>query len=161
MAHELNKLSVLDYLQRQLAGTLSELDTTHMKYPTAISQTLAIKIVAVSLGTATVEIAAEAELHGNQQGTVHGGLMCELADAAIGTAHSTLMNEGESFTSLELKINFFRPVMRSKLRATAKPIQSGRTITCYTCEIFRDDNKLVATVISTVMTLRGEQAVGR
>ena len=54
MAQARNKLSVLDYLQHQLAGTLSELDTTHMQYPTAISQTLDIKIVAVALGTATV-----------------------------------------------------------------------------------------------------------
>ncbi len=46
----LNKLPVLDYLQRQVSGTLSALDTTHMKYPTVISQTLAIKIVEVALG---------------------------------------------------------------------------------------------------------------
>ena len=49
--------------------------------------------------------------------TIHGGLLCELADAAIGTAHSTLMQENESFTSVELKINFYRPVWKSILKA--------------------------------------------
>lgn len=156
-----SKLPVLEYLQRHVGGTLTDVHTTHMKYPTAISRTLDIRIVEVGRGCATVEIDADTELHGNQQGTVHGGLLCELADAAIGTAHSTLMAEGESFTSLELKINFFRPVWKSKLRARATPVQSGRTITCYTCEITRDDGKLAAMVVSTVMTLSGEKAAGR
>lgn len=156
-----NKLPVLDYLQKSIAGTLQADDTTHMQYPTAISRTLKIRIVEVGMGTATVEIEASPELHGNQQGTVHGGLMCELADAAIGTAHSTLMQEGESFASIDLKINFFRPVWTSKLRAIATPIQSGKTITHYNVEIVRDDGKVAATVISAVMTLRGDKAQGR
>lgn len=156
-----NKLPVLAFLQKSLAGTLAEGDTTHMQYPTPISQTLAIRIVEVALGTATVEIDASPALHGNQQATIHGGLLCELADAAIGTAHSTLMEEGESFASIDLKINFFRPVWTSTLRATARPVQSGRTITHYSCDIVRDDGKVAATVISTVMTLRGEKAQGR
>ena len=157
----IHKLPVLEYLQRHVDGTLTDAHTTHMKYPTAISRTLDIRVVEVGLGTAIVEIDADADRHGNQQGTVHGGLICELADAAIGTAHSTLMAEGETFTSIEMKINFFRPVWKSKLRASAKPIQSGRTLTCYTCEITRDDNKVAAMVVSTVMTLSGKKAAGR
>jgi uncharacterized protein (TIGR00369 family) len=155
------KLPVLEYLQKSIAGTLKPGDTTHMRYPTAISQTLGIRIVEVGMGTATVEIDASSEKHGNQQGTVHGGLMCELADAAIGTAHSTLLEEDETFASIELKINFFRPVWSSRLRAVAKPVQSGKTITHYNVEIIREDGKVAATVISTVMTLRGQQAQGR
>lgn len=156
-----NKLSVLEYLTKQISGTLGERDTTHMNYPTAISQTLKIGIESVGAGEACVFIDATPTLHGNQQGTVHGGLLCELADAAIGTAHSTLMDEGETFATVELKINFFRPSWESRLRATAKPIQSGKTLTHYGCEIIRDDGKTVAYVLSTVMTLRGESAKGR
>lgn len=47
-------------------------------------------------GEATVEIDTDSKKHGNQQGTVHGGLIFELADAAIGTAYSTLMTESDS-----------------------------------------------------------------
>lgn len=155
------KLPVLEYLKRQLAHTLRDDDTTSVRYPTRISQTLGFRLVEIGLGTATVELDADVERHGNQQGTVHGGMLCELADAAIGTAHSTVVAEGESFASIDLKINFFRPVWKSTLRAAAKPIQSGRTITHYTCDIVRDDGKVAATVISTIMTLRGEQAAGR
>ena len=115
-------LPVLEYLRRAIDGTLPAGARTHLRYPTAISKTLGMRVVAVGEGTATVEIDADPERHGNQQGTVHGGLICELADAAIGTAHSTLCAEGESFTSIELEIRFFRPVWRSTLRASARPI---------------------------------------
>ena len=161
MTTDIHKLPVLAYLQKFLAGTLNELDRTHMQYPTPISKTLGIRIIEVALGTATVAIDARPDLHGNQQATIHGGLLCELADAAIGTAHSTLMEEGESFASIDLKINFFRPVWNSTLRATAQPLHSGRTLTHYRCDIVRDDGKVAATVVSTVMTLRGEMAQGR
>ena len=87
--------------------------------------------------------------------------MCELADAAIGTAHSTIIGENESFTSLEFKINFFRPVWKDTLKAIAKPVQSSKTITVYNCEIKSTDGKTIALASSTVMTLRGEKAIGR
>ncbi|MBA4381409.1 MAG: thioesterase [Sideroxydans sp.] len=158
---EITKLPVLQFLEKQIANSLDESDVTHMAYPTRISQTLGIRIVEIGKGTATVEIDADSDIHGNQQGTVHGGLMSELADAAIGTAHSTLMNEGESFASIDLKVNFFRPVWKSTLRAVAKPVQSGNTVSHYMCEIIRDDGKVAAIAISSVMTLRGKQASGR
>ena len=155
------KISVLNYFKHQLAGTLLPDMESHMKYPTAISRTLAIDITDVARGAATVSINADTLIHGNQQGTVHGGLICELADAAIGTAHSTLMEDGQSFTTIEFKINFYRPVWKSKLWAVAKPLQSGKTITHYSCEIKNEEDKTVALATSTVMTLHGDKATGR
>jgi uncharacterized protein (TIGR00369 family) len=132
-----------------------------MQYPTPISKTLGISIREIGPGTATLQIDTSKEKHSNQQGTIHGGLLCELADAAIGTAHSTFIAEGESFTSIDLKINYYRPVFDSILTAKASPLQKGNTISHYVCEIYRSDGKMVAMLTSTVMTLRGEKAVGR
>lgn len=109
---------------------------------------------------ATIELVADAALQGNQQGTVHGGLLCELADATIGTAHSTLMQAGKSFTSIDLKTTFLRPVWQARLRAAACASHRGRTISHYRCEIQREDGKMVATIESAVMTLRGDTAQG-
>lgn len=155
------KLTTLEFLSRQLDGSLPVDATTEMKYPTAISKLLGFRIVEISKGCAKLELNANAEIHGNQQGTVHGGMLCELADAAIGTAHSTAIQEGETFTSIDLKIKFFRPVWESVLTATAKQIHHGKTITHYQCEITRDDGKAIALATSTVMTLRGNAANGR
>lgn len=156
-----SKLSTLEFLRRQLDGSLPAGATTELQYPTAISNTLGFRITEVDVGYAKVELDANAEIHGNQQGTVHGGMLCELADAAIGTAHSTAILEGETFTSIDLKISFFRPVWESVLMATAKQIQHGKTLTHYQCEITRDDGKVVALAMSIVMTLRGNAANGR
>lgn len=157
----MNKIPVLEYIKKMIVGALTEDTTTSMKYPTAISKTLKMEIVEIDLGKATVQINADDQIHGNQQGTVHGGLLCELADAAIGTAHSTIVGEEETFTSLELKINFFRPVWKDTLKAFAFPVQSGKTITVYNCEIMNSQGKRVALASSTVMTLRGDKAIGR
>ncbi|GAB1817019.1 PaaI family thioesterase [Herbidospora sp. RD11066] len=154
-------LSVLDYLRRELAGALEPGDRTHMRYPTAISRLLGFRVTEVGPGFAAVEVEADAASHGNQQGTVHGGFLVELADAAIGTAHSTLMEPGETFTSIDIRAVFLRPVWSGRLVATARPAHQGRTITHYACEITRADGRPAAMVTGTVMTLRGDRAAGR
>lgn len=63
--------------------------------------------------------------------------------------------------AIELKINFLRPVWRTTLRARGKVVRRGRTIGFVECDVVDGDGKLVAKASSTLMTLRGEQAVGR
>jgi uncharacterized protein (TIGR00369 family) len=152
---------VLNYLKRQLDGTLRGDETIHMRYPTAISQFLGFHIMEVGEALAVVELCTHTDIHGNQQGTVHGGLLCELADAAIGTAHSTLMADGETFTTIDLKATFLRPVWEARLLAHAWATHRGRTVSHYQCDIKREDGKVVARVDSAVMTLRGDSARGR
>jgi len=155
------KLTTLEYLERQINGSLPAGATTTLHYPTPISTLLGIRIATIGEGEACLEMRVDASIHGNQQGTVHGGLLSELADAAIGTARSTLIGERESFTSIDLCIKFFRPVWKAVLTATAKPVQRGKTITHYQCEIMSEDRKVVALATGSVMTLRGAAAEGR
>jgi acyl-coenzyme A thioesterase PaaI-like protein len=49
-------------------------------------------------------------IHGNPIGTVHGGVLCDIAGAAVRTAHATTLGGAESFTSIDLRINLFRPL---------------------------------------------------
>ena len=69
--------------------------------------------------------------------------------------------EGETFTTLELKINFLKPVWTGKLTATGRVVKGGRTIGLVECEIVDEKQRLVARASSTVMTLRGAEAAGR
>jgi|SRR5215831_2253574 len=157
----MNKLSNLEVF-RKIAET-GDLppEGSRFIYPPAIARTLGFKLVAVGAGTATIEIIADTEVHANPMGTIHGGVLCDIADAAIGMAHATGLEDGESFTSIDLQINFFRPAWNGRLRAIAKPVNVGRLISRYVCDVLRDDDKSVAQVTSTVMTLRGESATGR
>ena len=157
----MSRISNLDYLRKLLCGTFTPTDKSPFNFPFPIMKTLGFRLVEVSEGRASFEMEAKTEFHSNPMGTIHGGVLCDIADAAIGTAHLTTVTEGESFTSIDLQINFFRPVWNERLKAVARPVHRGRTISRYVCDITREDGKLVAQVASTIITLRGEAAQGR
>ncbi|WP_308796664.1 PaaI family thioesterase [Agromyces silvae] len=151
-------LSVLDYLQRQVSGRLRPEDSTWLRYPTPVSGLLGIRVIDAGERSATLSMDVTPAVHGNQQGTVHGGTIAELADAAIGTAHSTVIGEGESFATIELTVRFLRPVWQTTLTAVASAASAGRTISHYRCEIRDDDDRPVAVADSSIITLRGDAA---
>jgi uncharacterized protein (TIGR00369 family) len=157
----MSKLSNLEFFQLVAANGEAPTEQSRFIYPPAIAKTLGFKLTEVGPGTATIKIVADTQKHANPMGTVHGGVLCDIADAAIGTAHATGLKEHESFTSIDMQINFFRPVWKGRIRAVAKPVNVSRQISRYVCDILRDDDKLVAQVFSTVMTLRRDQASGR
>src|SRR3981081_2946335 len=94
-------------------------------------------------------------------GTLHGGVLCDIADAAMGVAYASTLSETESFTTLELKINFLRPVWQTRLTATGHVVQGGRTGGMVECDVTDSQGRLVARASSTCMTLRDAQAQGR
>lgn len=157
----MNRLSNLEFFKQVAANGDAGSEESRFIYPPTIAKTLGFKLIDVGPGTATMELVADTEKHANPMGTIHGGVFCDMADAAIGTAHAASLSEGESFTSIDLQINFFRPVWNGRIRALARPVNVGRQVSRYICDIVRDDDKLVAQVASTVMTLRGDQASGR
>jgi uncharacterized protein (TIGR00369 family) len=111
-------------------------------------------------GRAVVTLAAGSQ-HANPMGTLHGGVLCDIADAAMGMAFASTLVPGESFTTIELKINFFRPVWEARLRAEGKVVRRGSTVGYIECEITDEAGRLVAKSSSTCMVLRGERAQGR
>ena len=94
-------------------------------------------------------------------GSLHGGILCDIADAAMGLAYAAGLNDDESFTTIELKINYLRPFKEGHLKAVAKTVHRGRTVGVLDCEVFDDRGKIIARSSSTCLTLRGEQTKGR
>ena len=99
--------------------------------------------------------------HANPMGTLHGGVLCDLSDAAMGMEWLRGLHEDETFTTVELKINFFRPVWTSRLTAKATIVRRGLQLGCVECEVTDESGKLVAKASSTCMTLRGKRATAR
>ncbi|HUA32953.1 MAG TPA: PaaI family thioesterase [Candidatus Binataceae bacterium] len=130
------------------------------EFPAGIGTLLGLTLIREGVGRATVEFEAGAR-HSNPMGTLHGGVLCDIADAAMGIAYSSTLAAGETFTTIELKINFFRPVWNAKLRAEARMVRGGKTIGLVECNVLNDKNELVARASSTCMTLRGRRAEGR
>ncbi|HXB99880.1 MAG TPA: PaaI family thioesterase [Terriglobales bacterium] len=111
-------------------------------------------------GRATVVLTAGPQ-HANPMGTLHGGVLCDIADAAMGIAFASTLAPEESFTTIELKINFFRPVWQAQLKAQGTVVRRGQTIGYIECTITDEENRLVAKAASTCMVLRDQKAAGR
>ena len=99
--------------------------------------------------------------HANPMGTLHGGILCDLTDAAMGVAFASTLEPGQSFTTIELSINFFRPVWTARLTAEAIVVQRGRTTGYVECTVKDESGKLVAKAASTCFVLAGDRAAGR
>jgi uncharacterized protein (TIGR00369 family) len=128
--------------------------------PPPIAALIGFTIRSIEPGHAVMEMEAGPQ-HANPMGTLHGGVLCDLADAAMGMAYASSLDEGESFTTLELKINFLKPVWTGRLVATGRVVKGGHTVGLVECDVHDDKDRLVARASSTCMTLRGEQAEGR
>jgi len=143
--------TMLEMIRKQMRGELP-------KPP--VAQLIGFTLVAVQPGESVVEMEA-GERHANPMGTLHGGVLCDIADAAMGIAYAATLDEGESFTTLEMKINFLKPIWKAKLKATGRVVKKGRTIGLTECDVTDETGQLVARASSTCMTLRGAQAKGR
>src|SRR3989449_5757099 len=83
--------------------------------PPAAATLLGMRLVSFAAGEALVQLDATAA-HGNPMGTVQGGIFAAIADAAMGWAYMTTLGEGESYTTVEMKVNFLRPVRAGRLK---------------------------------------------
>lgn len=125
-----------------------------------VGELVGFRPVSFGDGRAVFEMEA-GKRHHNPMGTVHGGVLCDLADAAMGFAFASTLGTQETFTTLELKINFLRPVFEGRLTATASVVHRGRTIGLVECDVVDAGGRTVARVSSTCSVLRGEAAKGR
>jgi len=128
--------------------------------PPAIATLIGFVVKRVELGAVTVELEAGAR-HANPMGTLHGGIICDIADAAMGFAFGTTLEDDESFTTLDLTTKFFKPIWNARIQATAQVIKRTRTLGHIECEVTDETGSLVAKVFSGCMVLRGKAAQGR
>ena len=93
-------LSGLEYLQKIVAGELP---------PPPIGALMNFRISELSEGRA-VFVVEPAEYHYNPIGVVHGGVAATLLDSAMGCAVHSTLPVGASYTTLEIKVNYIRPM---------------------------------------------------
>jgi len=125
-----------------------------------VGKLIGFRPTSIEHGKAIFELEAGPQ-HANPMGTLHGGIITDVADAAMGTAYASILDEGESFTTLELKINFLRPFWSGTLIATGRVVKAGKTIGLTECDVTDVEGRLVARAMSTCMTLRGDPSEGR
>ena len=114
--------------------------------------TLGIHLLHFGEGKATMSIDVGRKFH-NPMGTLHGGIMTDLADACMGIATITTLGDDESFSTLELKMNFLRPVFEGKITAEARVLHRGKTIAMVEAVVRNEEGKDVARGSATEIIL--------
>ena len=122
--------------------------------PPPIASTLGFTRFHAERGRTEVTITVE-EFHYNPSGTVHGGIIAAILDTAAGTAVHSLLEVGESFTSLDLTIKFLRPLTLAsgEIRALGEVIHRGRRTALGKGQLYDSSGKLAAHALSTCMIL--------
>src|SRR5260370_3535905 len=110
--------------------------------PPPVATLIGFTIRSIEPGHAVMEMEAGPQ-HANPMGTLHGGVLCDLADAAMGMAYASSLDEGETFTTLELKINFLKPVRAGRLVSTGRLVKGGHARGLVDGDVVDDTDLLV------------------
>ena len=139
-------MSGLEYMRRMAAGELP---------PSGMGQLMGFKLVEVGEGHAVFTVTPE-ERHYNGLGIAHGGLAATLLDSATGCAINTMMPAGRVFTTLEMKINYVRPLTAEagEVRCEARVIHVGGRVATAEGRIVDREGKLYAHGTATCMLFR-------
>jgi uncharacterized protein (TIGR00369 family) len=142
---QLKQLGGLAFLKNVVAGSYP---------PPPISATLGFRFVEVEAGRAVVAMTPHSG-HYNLIQTVHGGVHATLLDTVMACCILSTLPVGQGFTTLELKINYVRPMTDAtgEVRAEGRIINVGRTIATSEGRLTDGAGKLIAHGTTTCMIL--------
>ena len=118
--------------------------------PDGWMETLGARISESEPGRVVVELIAGPQ-HRHGGGVVQGGVITQIADAAMGMSLGTLQEDGMWNTTIELKINFVPPAVEGRLRAIGKVIEMRTSLLFSEADVIDDQDRLVARASSTCM----------
>jgi uncharacterized protein (TIGR00369 family) len=118
--------------------------------PAGWMETLGARIAEAEPGRVVVELIAGPQ-HRHGGGVVQGGVITQIADAAMGMSLATLQPDREWNTTIELKINFVRPAIEGRLRAVGRMIEMQETLFFSEADVFDERDRLVARASSTCL----------
>jgi len=114
---------------------------------------LGLEMGELKTGEATLHLTVRDELKQNQ-GVMHGGAVASLIDTASAFAVVTKLEPDERVTTTDLTIHYLRPIVSGRLSATARIVRGGRRLFVLSIEVINDQQKLVATAITTYIKLQ-------
>jgi uncharacterized protein (TIGR00369 family) len=142
------QLSGLEYMRKLMGGEVPQ---------SGMGRLMGFKLVEVSKGYAVLAVVPD-ERHYNGIGIAHGGLAATLLDSATGCAINTMMPAGRIFTTLEMKINYVRPITgkAGTVRCEARVIHAGSRVATAEGRVVDEDGKLYAHGTATCMLFKAQ-----
>ena len=121
--------------------------------------TLGASLIRVEPGIVEIELPYQTGLT-QQHGFIHAGVIASVLDSACGYAAFSLMAADAAVLSVEFKVNLLAPAIGERLVARAEVKRAGRTVTVCSADAFAitgEQSKLVATMLGTMISVRGKQ----
>jgi uncharacterized protein (TIGR00369 family) len=115
-------------------------------------ETIGARVAEVDSGRVVIELDVNAG-HRHEGGVVQGGIITQIADAAMGMSLLTVQDEGMANTTIELKVNFMRPVVEGRLRAVGRVVDVRRTLLFGEADVLDEAGRLVARASSTCLAI--------
>ena len=117
---------------------------------------LGMELLEIKKGWAMVRLPIEDKLT-NAIGLVHGGAIFSAADSAVGMALVGMTNRDENISTLEMKINYMKPVNGSEIIAEAKIIHRGSQSAIGDVEVRDEEQNLVSKGLATYAIFKKNQ----
>lgn len=145
-AEAARKMSGLEYLRAITRRELPGAPMAHL---------VGLQISEIEEGRVVFEC-EPGERHYNPIGSVHGGLACTLFDSAMGCAVHTTLPAGAGYTTIELKVNFLRPITAAtgRIFCEGKTIHVGGRIATAEARLTDEAGKLYGHATTTCMIFR-------
>jgi uncharacterized protein (TIGR00369 family) len=136
-------LAGIDYLKAMIAGELP---------PPPMATLMQFGLVDVEPGKVVLTCHPDGSVY-NPNGAVHGGLVCTLLDSATGLALHSTLPAGKGYTSIEIKVNYLKPVRlgAGPLTATGTVVKSGSRVGFTEGAVADASGAVLATASSTLL----------
>jgi uncharacterized protein (TIGR00369 family) len=133
----------IDYLKAMIARELP---------PPPMARLMQFDLVDVEPGKVVVTCEPDASMY-NPNGAIHGGLVCTVLDSVAGLALLSTLPAGKGYTSIEIKVNYLKPVRldAGPLSATGTVVKSGARVGFTEGVVTDASGKVVATATSTLL----------
>jgi len=113
---------------------------------------LGFEIDLVEPGRAVLSVNVRKELT-QLQGVMHGGATAALIDTAVAFASVGASEPSARFTTVEMKVNYLRPISKGRVTAEARLIRDGRRIVVAECDVLDSSGRLAAKGLLTYIRL--------
>jgi uncharacterized protein (TIGR00369 family) len=136
-------------------GTLGDAETARIREALSrvpFATLLGIELEQAGHGSATLRLNIRDELR-QIHGVMHGGAIASLIDTATAFAILTLLEDKEKFSTVDLMVNYLRPLKGGTVTARARVLRAGRRLITVSADVFDEGGSLAATALSTYLRL--------
>ncbi|HEX6387330.1 MAG TPA: PaaI family thioesterase [Anaerolineae bacterium] len=126
---------------------MAERQFSEIDAPNPFAELIGLRLAAAGDGRSQYVLEVSDQLL-NPNRVLHGAAMYAMADTGMGAALVSLLERDESCATVEIKINYIRPVTSGHLTCQTKVVHKGKRIAVLESEV-ENDGRLVARALGT------------